>query len=339
MLQLLKFVKAHCPIPTALAYDGSTTNTVNPFTHLDVMDALAYTHSYAAHEAHHGIEYEFAQLNLLNGSHYKNMSQALLLGALSAGLMLTVLSTTAETAMARNLRQGMRGDDVAQVQTLLRNQGFSIRYGADGSGRGKFGPQTDKAVRGFQSKAKLAVDGVVGPNTMGALQGKSTNTSSTSSNGVGGSTPQGSLRLNSSGPAVAELQTLLRNRGYSIRYGANGSGRGKFGQQTLTAVRSFQQNAGLAVDGVAGPRTMAALRNGGTAPAAAAPVATGGSTVGRYTIATNSSKGLNVRTGPGTQYGIATSLPNGTPVNVAAMSNGWAQIAPGRYVSARFLRK
>ncbi|MEM8639479.1 MAG: peptidoglycan-binding protein [Cyanobacteria bacterium P01_G01_bin.54] len=298
------------------------------------MDALAYTHSYAAHEAHHGIDYEFAQLNLLTGSHYKNLTQALLLGAVSAGLMLTVL-TTAEAAMARNLRQGMRGDDVAQVQTLLRNQGFSIRYGADGGGRGVFGPQTDKAVRNFQGQAKLAVDGVVGPKTMGALQG-----GSASSNGVGGRAPQaqGSLRLNSSGSGVAELQTLLRNRGYSIRYGANGSGRGTFGQQTLTAVRAFQRDAGLTVDGVAGPRTLAALRNGGSTKAST-PAATGGSSVGRYTIATNSGKGLNVRTGPGMQYSVATSLPNGAGVNVAAMSNGWAQIAPGRYVSAQYLKK
>lgn len=298
------------------------------------MEVLAYTARYAAHEAHHGIEYEFAQLNLFKTIPYKNLSQALFLGTVSAGLILTVLATTGDAAMARTLRQGMKGDDVAQVQTLLRNRGYSIRYGADGSGRGTFGPQTDKAVRGFQGQSKLAVDGVVGPRTMAALQGKSS-----SSSGTGGPTSStGSLRLNSRGTGVAELQTLLRNRGYNIRYGADGSGRGTFGQQTLNAVRAFQRDAGLAVDGVAGPQTMRALR-GGVNVKSSQPTSSSGGSVGRYTIATNSSKGLNVRTGPGTQYSIATSLPHGTGVNVSSMKNGWAQIAPGRYVSARFLRK
>lgn len=300
------------------------------------MDILAYTDGYAAHEAHHGIEYDFAELNLLKGKSYKNMSQALLLGVLSTGLMLTVL-TTADAAMARTLRQGMSGTDVAQVQTQLRNRGFSIRYGADGGGRGKFGPQTAQAVRDFQKQVNLTVDGIVGDRTRKALNSGTGGSVSTPT----ASTPVatgGSLRNGSRGPAVAELQTLLRNRGYSIRYGADGGGRGVFGTQTLTAVRKFQANSGLAVDGIAGPRTMAALRNG-SAPAPSQPVATGGSSMGTYKVATNNAKGLNVRTGPGTQYNIATSVGNGTVVNVVAMSNGWAQIAPGRYVSARFLRK
>lgn len=149
--------------------------------------------------------------------------------------------------------------------------------------------------------------------------------------------PKVALRLNSKGPAVAELQTLLRNRGYTIRYGADGSGRGEFGMQTLTAVRAFQQDVGLAVDGVAGPRTMAVLRGGENARPTQATTSSGA--VGRYIISTDSNKGLNVRTGPGSQYGIATSLSNGTGVNVSGIENGWAQIAPGRYVSTRFLRK
>jgi peptidoglycan hydrolase-like protein with peptidoglycan-binding domain len=148
------------------------------------------------------------------------------------------------------------------------------------------------------------------------------------------------MRRGSRGESVASLQTQLRNRGYSIRYGADGSGRGFYGEQTEAAVRAFQRDNGLMVDGVAGPQTLATLNGGGSAPVRTAPaVATGGSSLGKYRVATNSGRGLNVRTGPGTQYGIATSLSNQAVVDVSGMRNGWAQIAPGRFVSANFIRK
>lgn len=56
------------------------------------------------------------------------------------------------------LRRGSRGDAVREVQTLL-----SI------DDDGKFGPQTDGAVRNFQEDIELKVDGIVGPNTWRAL--------------------------------------------------------------------------------------------------------------------------------------------------------------------------
>ncbi len=134
---------------------------------------------------------------------------------------------------------------------------------------------------------------------------------------------------------MAEVQTLLRNKGYSISYGADGSSRGYYGDDTLTAVRSFQQAAGLSVDGVVGPRTLAALR-GSPVPA---PTTTPPRVAqGQYRINTNS-KPLNVRTGPGEQYSVANTLADGTPINVIGQANGWAQIAPGRYVSSRFIQR
>jgi peptidoglycan hydrolase-like protein with peptidoglycan-binding domain len=56
------------------------------------------------------------------------------------------------------LRVGARGEDVRFLQRKL-----GIR--ADGI----FGPQTERAVRAFQSRHKLTVDGVVGPRTWGRL--------------------------------------------------------------------------------------------------------------------------------------------------------------------------
>lgn len=52
-----------------------------------------------------------------------------------------------------------KGDDVLQVQKALRERGYNIE--ADGV----FGQETDRAVRDFQRRQGLIVDGIVGPAT------------------------------------------------------------------------------------------------------------------------------------------------------------------------------
>ncbi len=65
----------------------------------------------------------------------------------------------------RTLRQPMSGDDVRQLQRELAEAGFD-----PGPIDGKFGPQTEAAVRAYQRARGLDVDGVVGPQTRGALR-------------------------------------------------------------------------------------------------------------------------------------------------------------------------
>ncbi len=62
------------------------------------------------------------------------------------------------------LRQGSRGDAVRTLQTEI-NEVFPRRLAVDGI----FGPLTLGAVRDFQRQRRLAVDGVVGPLTWRAL--------------------------------------------------------------------------------------------------------------------------------------------------------------------------
>ena len=63
------------------------------------------------------------------------------------------------------MRIGSNGADVLNLQKLLIQNGYAIT--ADGD----FGKGTDAAVRDFQEKHNLVVDGNVGPNTLNTLQG------------------------------------------------------------------------------------------------------------------------------------------------------------------------
>ena len=75
-------------------------------------------------------------------------------------------------ATVKAIKYGMKGDDVANLQTTLKNLGYNIDV--DGS----FGPQTLAAVKSYQQANGLDVDGMVGPQTTAALYGTSTKASS-----------------------------------------------------------------------------------------------------------------------------------------------------------------
>ncbi len=132
-----------------------------------------------------------------------------------------------------------RSANVAALQVALRSTGL---YGAPVDGIA--GPLTKRAVRRFQRRKRLAVDGVAGPRTRRAL-------------GRRGRPALGTrlMHRGQRGWDVAALQFLLARRGYSP-----GPVDGAFGRGTRRALARFQRAAGLAVDGVAGPATIAALR-------------------------------------------------------------------------------
>lgn len=84
------------------------------------------------------------------------------------------ISASSALASSKYPCKGWTGSEVIKLQKALESAGFSVgSSGVDGS----FGPDTDKAVRAFQSAKGLEVDGIVGPKTQAALYGSGTATS------------------------------------------------------------------------------------------------------------------------------------------------------------------
>ncbi|MFA6849074.1 MAG: NlpC/P60 family protein [Selenomonadaceae bacterium] len=69
-------------------------------------------------------------------------------------------------ASAASIRVGDQGSDVAEIQGQLASLGYDVV--ADGD----FGPATAAAVRSFQAKQGLDIDGLVGASTYMALMGR-----------------------------------------------------------------------------------------------------------------------------------------------------------------------
>ncbi|NLG85668.1 MAG: LysM peptidoglycan-binding domain-containing protein [Firmicutes bacterium] len=86
------------------------------------------------------------------------------IGAVFVLLFLLLSTTLPAQAATRTLALGDQGDDVAELQAILARLGFK-----PGPLDAVFGYQTKQAVTEFQTRQKLAADGIVGPATWEAL--------------------------------------------------------------------------------------------------------------------------------------------------------------------------
>ena len=137
--------------------------------------------------------------------------------------------------------------NVAALQVALVERGLYA-----GPVDGLRGPKTTRAVRLLQRSARIAVDGIAGPQTRSTLGplGRPAFGTRTIARGM-------------TGWDVSALQFLLAWHGFP-----SGPFDGVFGPRTQAAVTRFQRWAGLPIVGHAGPRTQAALRQ----PPAACPL-------------------------------------------------------------------
>lgn len=85
-----------------------------------------------------------------------------------------LIITVAQTATAGVYKRGSSGQTVTEIQKRLKNWGYY-----SGEVDGIFGSRTETAVKQFQKKNGLSVDGKVGPATLAAL-GISDNSSGSS---------------------------------------------------------------------------------------------------------------------------------------------------------------
>jgi murein DD-endopeptidase MepM/ murein hydrolase activator NlpD len=85
------------------------------------------------------------------------MRRSTLLIALATALLF-VSAPAADAAKlgTRQIRIGSRGGDVKKLQRSLRELGYHISVDGD------FGPQTDRAARGYERSHHMTVDGIVG---------------------------------------------------------------------------------------------------------------------------------------------------------------------------------
>ena len=131
---------------------------------------------------------------------------------------------------------GWTGPNVRRLQIILVMIKLLDFSGIDGD----FGPKTQNAVKSFQQGNNITADGVVGQTTWQALPADP-------------NTPR--LAYGSTGSVVSALQKALVTFGGPNTPTDPGPIDGRFGQRTGSAVRAYQTQQNIAVDGVVGDQT------------------------------------------------------------------------------------
>lgn len=129
---------------------------------------------------------------------------------------------------------GSTGRDVRRLQRIFVMTKVLVPANITGT----FDSTTEQAVEDLQQGAGLTVDGIVGPNTWQALP-------------TDPNTPV--LSRGDSGTVVTALQKGLKK--YSTPATDPGSVDGDFGPKTEAAVKAYQQDRGVAADGIVGDQT------------------------------------------------------------------------------------
>ncbi|GAF66782.1 hypothetical protein BTS2_3686 [Bacillus sp. TS-2] len=130
------------------------------------------------------------------------------------------------------LLKGMDGDQIEELQEKLFEDGFLDKESIHGT----YDNDTKEAVKSFQKEHQLYIDGIAGPQTMGAIM---------------------VLEEGDDGIYVKALQKILGDFDYY-----DGEITGDFDNETKNAVKKAQKDLQITVDGIAGPDTFGSLYNG-----------------------------------------------------------------------------
>lgn len=106
-------------------------------------------------------------------SDYGSLEKAFQSGALSTDILKESVSSLGtsmldvEGVFHRGAGMGEASDDVRKIQEALKAAGYEMsQFGPDG----KYGAETEAAVKAFQEAKGIVADGIVGPETIAALQ-------------------------------------------------------------------------------------------------------------------------------------------------------------------------
>ena len=197
--------------------------------------------------------------SLINGSFGEETDKAVKSMQTANGLasdgkvgQMTVELMYSDEVVANLLSFGDKGEVILACQKRLKELGYLTT-----TPDGEYGNDTLAAVKLFQSRNDLVVDGYLGPSTRDILE-----SSSAVSNG---------LVIGDEGDTVKRVQQLLIKYGYMN----SGSDTGYFGEVTNSAVIKFQKNNGLTADGNVGAKTMAKLTGGSAVSAGGSGGGTG----------------------------------------------------------------
>ena len=146
------------------------------------------------------------------------------------------------------LSKGDEGADVKVLQERLKIAGFYY-----GNSTGIFGPITHEAVKRFQKAYQLTVDGVVGKSTLAKLPDVTDENQTTTSQKLD---HPDILSLGDRGEAVRILQAQLITAGF-----LQNQPNGYYGSNTVDAVKRFQKQHKLEINGLAGQTTRSKLHS------------------------------------------------------------------------------
>jgi N-acetylmuramoyl-L-alanine amidase len=133
------------------------------------------------------------------------------------------------------------------VQAALIGLGMLPERPAEPAASSTYDDATERAVRTFQQRRGLSVDGIVGSETYRAITAARFRLGDRL------------LSLSPSHPFVGDDVAALQDRLLELGFDA-GRVDGIFGSRTESALRSFQREYGLLADGACGPSTLRALR-------------------------------------------------------------------------------
>ena len=172
----------------------------------------------------------FGDATAPNSRWWDGTSSSLEIESISAAGQTITVKTKGGPSDHPTIKKGSQGEAVKLAQKRL-----IVRYYDPGPIDGRFGAKTEKAVKQYQGDRPLLKDGIVGPKTWARLDPPT-------------------IKNGARGPAVMLAQQLLKDYGYNP-----GPVDSVFGTQTETAVRQFQTDYHLTVDGIVGSKTWAML--------------------------------------------------------------------------------